>query len=87
MLTSGKSLVFINSDNKCENVSESSAGQAVNIEPNGGYFDSKQTVTLTCALDGADIYYTLDGTEPTASSTKYSGPFILKKTVCSRQRP
>lgn len=29
------------------------------------------------AEEGADVYYTIDGTEPTAASTKYSAPFQL----------
>jgi hexosaminidase len=29
----------------------------------------------------ADIYYSLDGSEPTLSSTKYATPFILEKTT------
>lgn len=29
--------------------------------------------------EGADIYYTTDGTEPTAQSAKYEVPFILDK--------
>ena len=32
---------------------------------------------ISCASDGATIYYTLDGSTPDASSTVYSGPFTL----------
>jgi len=40
--------------------------------PPEGTYTGTQTVTLTCTTAGADIYYTLDGTPPTASSTKYA---------------
>ncbi len=39
-------------------------------------FDSR-TVVLTSATDGAEIRYTLDGSEPDANSTLYEGPLAL----------
>lgn len=47
------------------------------ISPNGGTFTGSQTVTITCAAPDAMIYYTTDGTTPTADSAKYSGSFTL----------
>ena len=42
-------------------------------------FLNSTTVTIT-AEAGLDIYYTLDGTEPTNASTKYTAPFELTET-------
>ena len=46
-----------------------------------GVYDAAQNVTLACATEGADIYYTTDGTEPTASSTKYSAAIVVSATT------
>lgn len=42
------------------------------------------TVTLRTLMDDRPIYYTLDGSEPTASSTKYEGPFPLERSATIR---
>jgi len=51
------------------------------ISPNGGTFTSNVTVTLTCATDGAVIQYTTNGSDPTSSSSIYSGSFTVSSNV------
>lgn len=49
-------------------------------DPLGGDYDAVTPVTLT-AEEGASIYYTIDGTTPTASSgTEYSGAISIAET-------
>jgi hypothetical protein len=45
--------------------------------PATGTYSSIQTVTISDATAGAFIYYTTDGTAPTAASTLYSGPITV----------
>ena len=47
------------------------------IVPEGGYITSDPTVTITCPTSDAEIHYTIDGSEPTASSTKYANAFSI----------
>lgn len=48
----------------------------------GGNYTTAQSVEISCATDGASIYYTLDGTNPTAESTPYTGAAIsISKTT------
>ncbi|WP_297417468.1 chitobiase/beta-hexosaminidase C-terminal domain-containing protein [Clostridium sp.] len=43
----------------------------------GGAVASGTTVTLSSGTDGATIYYTTDGSAPTASSTQYTGAITV----------
>jgi hypothetical protein len=54
-----------------------SGASAPTISPNGGSFTSAQTITLTDSSSGAVLYYTLDGSTPTSSSTLYAAPFQI----------
>ena len=46
-----------------------------------GAVNSGTTVTITCSTEGAKIYYTTDGNEPTASSTEYTAAISITEAV------
>lgn len=46
----------------------------------GTKFSETLDVEIACSTDGADIYYTLDGTTPTSNSTKYTAAITLSET-------
>jgi hypothetical protein len=43
--------------------------------PPGGHYTQNQQVTLSCATEGAEIRYSLDGSIPPTNSIVYTGPF------------
>ena len=47
------------------------------FSPTPGVYTTAQDVTLSCATPGAAIFYTIDGSTPTASSTPYTGPITV----------
>ena len=46
-----------------------------------GEYNGTQKVEITCATDGAKIYYTTDGTDPSASSTEYTGEITVSASM------
>lgn len=48
--------------------------------PVAGTYTGTQTVTLSCATEGADIYYTTDGSDPSTASTKYTSTISVAAT-------
>ncbi len=64
---------------------ESTTGVAAPVfSPPGGNFLQPVDVTITCATPGAEIFYTLDGSEPNWSSTPYTGPVHIAATTTLR---
>src|ERR1700722_16066261 len=50
------------------------------FSPGAGSYNLVQTVSITDATAGAAIYFTTNGTVPTASSTPYTGPITVGST-------
>jgi len=44
-------------------------------------FTTIQYVTISCNTSGATIFYTLDGSIPSSTSQKYTGPLMINKTT------
>ena len=53
--------------------------QTVNL-PSSSFVEKGTSITLETDSD-SDIYYTLDGSFPNSSSTKYTGPITINKTT------
>lgn len=49
--------------------------------PAGGSVSAGTAVEIKCATDGATIYYTIDGAEPTSMSEVYTRPVVLFNDV------
>lgn len=49
-------------------------------------FRKESLVKLACDTEGAEIYYTLDGSEPGKNSRLYNEPFVVKKTTNIKMR-
>ncbi|MBR3451561.1 MAG: chitobiase/beta-hexosaminidase C-terminal domain-containing protein [Muribaculaceae bacterium] len=49
--------------------------------PAAGTYTEVQNVEINCATDGATIYYTTDGTEPTTTSSVYSTAITVGETM------
>jgi hypothetical protein len=62
------------------NVNGSTATAAPTFTPPAGSYTSAQTVTIADTSEDAAIYYTLDGSTPTTSSTRYSAPITVAAT-------
>ena len=54
---------------------------APTFSPTAGTVKPGTAVTLSSATAGAEIHYTLDGSEPTASSAIYSDPIVINENT------
>lgn len=44
-------------------------------------FEGSTQISISCETDGASIYYTTDGNDPSTTSTLYSAPFTINATT------
>ena len=51
------------------------------FSPVAGTYMTEQNVAISCETEGATIYYTIDGTDPTEESTVYSAPITVSETT------
>ena len=77
--TSNKFLQFIKAEFYKESGQQSVATPT--FSPAAGTYYEAQNVTIACTTEGATIYYTLDGNDPTTSSAVYSTPIAISQTT------
>jgi|GEM_PF-2495780 len=51
------------------------------VTPVGGVYTTAQNVSITCETPGAEIRYTLDGSQPSLSSTLYTGAINISSSA------
>jgi PA14 domain/Chitobiase/beta-hexosaminidase C-terminal domain len=56
------------------------------ISPSGGVFSGNLSISLSVPTPGATIYYTLDNSTPSKSSSLYNGPFLITNSLAVRAK-
>ena len=76
----GQHIYFQNPTPGAENTIENQAATPV-FDMERGFYENPFSVTLTTNDLDTEIYYTTDGTRPTAKSTRYTAPILISKTT------
>lgn len=50
------------------------------ISPDAGEYENQVSISISCATNGASIYYTTDGSTPSMESALYEGEFTLTES-------
>lgn len=80
----GKTTITATTDNglsaRCE-VTVEKGSVTISADTESGIYASGKEIVLKANRTDADIYYTLDGSTPSTSSTRYNEPITLTKSV------
>lgn len=60
------------------------AQDAPSFSHSHGFYTQSFALTISPSTEGGEIYYTLDCSDPTTKSTRYSGPITIKTTTVVR---
>lgn len=80
----GKTTITATTDNNLSAecvVTVEKGSVTITADTESGLYASGKTITLKASQSDADIYYTLNGTTPTTSSTRYTGKITLTKSA------
>lgn len=61
-------------------LSSANACTTPTFSPIPGTYDGAKTIEISCSVEGADIHYTLDWSDPTIDSPIYTGPLTLNQS-------
>ena len=64
-----------------QEVADASAPETPTFSPEGGVYTEAQSVIITCATEGATIYYTTDGSAPDNTKTLYESAINVEATT------